>query len=213
MSKRKKKEEEGPGTPHAGGATAPSEAMVTVVRIGTAEKLNPSRSGGPVTYQVGRLAGEAYLRLLANAGGGRFSREWVSLARIRACFPSNAPKGLPFKARLLDRAFDGRSSTNSGFLTAVLRAEGLAQEDPEHKGMSLLCGDMEGWRAATLDGDPVREEDGSEKTEPLRPPVRDVKLNFAGRRPSRKRTAEVETPEESGDTAEGENPEREDDLP
>ncbi len=183
MSRKRKNEEKKPMTDENRGA-APPAAMVTVVRTADAEKLNPSRSGGPVTYQVGRLAGEVYLRLLANSGGGRFSREWVPLSRIRACFTPAVLKGQPFKARTLDNAFQGRSSTNTGFLTAVLRAEMLAAGDPKHKGMSLLCADLGDWAEKVLAAEPVKNGDGTDLLEPLHPPVRENRLNFPNRNAS-----------------------------
>ena len=124
----------GADTPEGGGAAPePAPVMVTVVRTGHAPKLNPARSGGAITYQVGRIDGVGepgvVLRLKDNEGGGQFSREWIPFERLRTCFSPAVLTGQPFKAHALDSAFIGKSSTNAGFLCAVIRAEGLAYED------------------------------------------------------------------------------------
>ena len=166
---------EAPADSAAGSEPAP--VMVTVVRTGQALKLNPARSGGAITYQVGRIDGVGIpgvvIRLKDNEGGGQFSKEWVPFERLRTCFSPAVLTGQPFKAHALDSAFNGRSSTNSGFLTAVIRAEGLAYEDTEHRGMSLLNGGFDTWTQAVLDAVPEKNEDGTLKQEPLVPPKRE----------------------------------------
>ncbi len=155
------------------GSSAPAPVMVTVVRTAQAVKLNPARGGGGITYQVGRIDKEAYLRLKENDGGGRFSREWVPFERLRTCFSPAVLRGEGFKAHALDRAFSGRSTTNAGFFTAVIRTEGLAYEDTAHKGMSLLNGGFDTWVQGVLDADPEKNDDGTVKQEPLVPPKRE----------------------------------------
>ena len=161
----------GSDIPEEGGTPAP--VMVTVVRTAEALKLNPARGGGGITYQVGRIDKEAYLRLKENDGGGQFSREWVPFERLRTCFSPAVLTGQPFKAATLTSAFVGRSSTNAGFLTAVIRAEGLAYEDTEHRGMSLLNGGFDTWVQGVLDATPEQNDDGTVKQEPLIPPKRE----------------------------------------
>ena len=180
MTKTKKSKDQTPATgAPQDGSTAPEPApvMVTVLRTGHAPKLNPARSGGAITYQVGRIEGRGaagvVIRLKDNEGGGQFSREWVPFERLRACFAPGVLAGQPWKAHALDGAFKGRSSTNAGFLTAVIRAEGLAYEDGDHRGMSLLCGDFDAWTRAVLDAEPEKNGDGTVKQEPLVPPKRE----------------------------------------
>ena len=165
--------EGGANTPEEGGAPAP--VMVTVVRTAQALKLNPARGGGGITYQVGRIDKEAYLRLKENDGGGQFSREWVPFERLRTCFSPAMLTGQPFKASALSSggAFVGKSSTNAGFMCAVIRAEGLAYEDTEHRGMSLLNGGFDTWVQGVLDAAPEKNDDGTVKQEPLIPPKRE----------------------------------------
>ena len=186
MTKTKKSKDQTPATgAPQDGSTAPEPApvMVTVVRTGQAPKLNPARSGGAITYQVGRIDGVGIpgvvIRLKDNEGGGQFSREWVPFERLRTCFSPAVLTGQPFKAHVLDSAFQGRSSTNSGFLTAAIRAEGLAYEDTEHRGMSLLNGGFDTWLQGVLDATPEQNEDGTVKQEPLTPPKRENPFSVA----------------------------------
>jgi hypothetical protein len=59
-------------------------------------------------------------------------------------------------------------------MCAVIRAEGLAYEDTEHRGMSLLSGDgFEAWIQGVLDAAPEKNDDGTAKLEPLVPPKRE----------------------------------------
>ena len=202
MTKTKRQKSGAPDT--SANESAASAATVTVVRTKRCEKLNPARGGGSITYQVGRdqvgrdQGGQAFLRLLSNEGGGRFSREWVSFEKLRTCFPPAVLKGAPFKANALGAAFKGRSTTNGGFLTAVARAEGLAREDAEHRGMSLLlCDDFDAWVQGVLDADPEQNEDGSVKLEPLHPPAKGSPFKPKSKGDGAKRTDGVETPEDA----------------
>ena len=183
MSKPKSKRDKNTELPDSGAdnpesaTDTPPPVMVTVVRTAQALKLNPARGGGGITYQVGRIDGVGapgvVLRLKDNDGGGRFSREWVPFERLRTCFSPAVLRGEGFKAHALDGAFQGRSSTNAGFLTAVIRTEGLAYEDTAQKGMSLLSGGFDTWVQGVLDAVPEKNDDGTVKQEPLVPPKRE----------------------------------------
>ena len=181
MSKPKAKRDKNTELPDGGADTpesvtdaSPAPVMVTVIRTAEARKLNPAR-GGRVTYQIGHIDKEVYLRLKENDGGGQFSREWVPFERLRNCFSPAVLTGQPFKASALSSGgvFVGRSSTTAGFMCAVIRAEGLAYEDTEHRGMSLLNGGFDTWVQGVLDAEPEKNEDGSVKQEPLVPPKRE----------------------------------------
>ncbi len=178
MSKPKAKRDKNTELPEGGadtpeGGSAPAPVMVTVVATRHCVKLNPARGGG-LTYQLGRVDGVGVvLRLKDNDGGGQFSREWVPFERLRTCFSPAVLTGQPYKASALTSAFVGRSSTNAGFMCAVIRAEGLAYEDTEHRGMSLLNGGFDTWVQGVLDATPEKNEDGTVKQEPLIPPKRE----------------------------------------
>jgi hypothetical protein len=198
MAKTKKPKDPMPDAGGDAGAAPVAAVMVTVVRTAEAPKLNPARGGGGITYQIGRIDREVYLRLKENDGGGRFSREWVPFERMRTCFSPAVLTGQPFKAHVLDSAFQGRSTTNAGFLTAVIRAEQLAREDTEHRGMSLLNGGYDTWTQGVLDAKPEKNDDGTDKLEPLHPPAKESPFKALR---GVKRADGVETP--SGDDETG----------
>ena len=213
MSKPKPKRDKSTELPDGGAdipesSSAPAPVMVTVVATRQCVKLNPARGGGGITYQVGRIEGDGVvvLRLKDNDGGGRFSREWVPFERLRTCFPPAVLTGQPFKAHALDSAFTGRSTTNAGFLTAAIRAEGLAYEDTEHRGMSLLNGGFDTWVQGVLDAEPEKNDDGTVKLEPLVPPKRESPFSApkdgAAKKPGGKRREPAADADES-DTADG----------
>jgi hypothetical protein len=213
MTKTKKPKDQTPatGAPQDGGAAPePVPVMVTVVRTAQAVKLNPARGGCGIEYQVGRIDKEAYLRLKENDGGGQFSREWVPFERLRTCFSPAVLTGQPFKAAALSSggAFVGKSSTNAGFMCAVIRAEGLAYEDGDHRGMSLLCGDFDAWTRAVLDAEPEKNDDGTVKQEPLIPPKREnpfsASKDGAAKKFGGKREQQVADASDAADTTDAE---------
>lgn len=186
MSKKKAKEKEiGPETPE--------NPDVVIVKTGSASKLSP-RSEGGIIYQIGRVGEEILLRIAENIGGGRHSREWVPLSTIRATMTPPIWDGKPFKSTALIEAFKGRSQNNSGFLVATLRAEGLLSEDKEHKGMSCLAGDFDGWEKAICAAKPVLKEDGHPETAKRHPEPKDTKF--------KRKDADPETVEETSDEME-----------
>jgi hypothetical protein len=212
MKKQKTHEQKSPQTdvPPDGGesindSAAPAAAviMVTVVRTAKAPKLSPRDPGGRISYQVGRLEGVAYLRIYQNDSAGQFSKEWVPTEALRRCMTPAMLAGQPWKTRAYIPALVGRSSTNCGFITAVLRAEGLAATEPEKRGMSVLTGNLDDWERAVLDAEPELDGDGNVRLEPLHPPVKDTR--FGGPRPAggrAKRARGVEMPGDDDDGAE-----------
>jgi len=200
MTKTKKQKDTAPGADTDGSTAPASVTMVTIVRTAQAPKLNPAR-GGAITYQVGRIGKEVFLRLKENDGGGRFSREWVPFEKLRTCFSPAALKGAPFKANVLSTAFTGRSSTNPGFMCSVVRSENLAREDTEHRGMSLLNGGYDTWVQSVLDADPEKNDDGTEKQEPLHPPVKESPFKGLRKSGGVKRADGVETASGDADSA------------
>jgi hypothetical protein len=133
---------------------AAAEPMVTVLKTGTAPKLSP-RGDGKLTYRVGRMGDEILVQIFGNESSGRFSKEWVTVDAIRKSL-SKLPKGAEsFKGALaLKSAWNGRSSCNSGFGAAILKAEGVfvADEDPKKKGMLKLPAPdaLDTWEQAIL---------------------------------------------------------------
>ena len=147
---------------------------VVIVRTATASKLSPRGEGG-ITYQVGRVGEEVYVRIERNDGGGSHSREFVAANAIRACISPAMRRGEPFKSDALAKAFVGRSQCNSGFLVAALRAEGILRADPEHKGMSRPAGDIDAWEKANREAEPPLV-DGRPETAKLHPEPKETKF-------------------------------------
>ncbi|MFM5409514.1 hypothetical protein ACET9A_00660 [Aeromonas veronii] len=91
----------------------------------TAEKLS-TRSEGLIFYAIGRHeeSGELFLKITGNQGGGLHSKEWIALSAIDDVLRSlSADK--PFKSSVMKRLFKGGSANNAGFLSAILRSDGL----------------------------------------------------------------------------------------
>lgn len=91
----------------------------------TAEKLS-TRSEGLIFYAIGRHeeSGELFLKITGNQGGGLHSKEWIALSVIDDVLRS-LPADKPFKSSVMKRLFKGGSANNAGFLSAILRSDGL----------------------------------------------------------------------------------------
>lgn len=91
----------------------------------TAEKLS-ARSEGLIFYAIGRHeeSGDLFLKITGNQGGGLHSKEWIALSAIDEVLRS-LPADKPFKSSVMKRLFKGGSANNAGFLSAILRSDGL----------------------------------------------------------------------------------------
>ncbi len=93
-------------------------------------------------------------------------------------------------------AFKVQSQCNSGFLMAALRAEGLFASDPEHKGLSILAGDIDVWEKSMREKEPPLV-DGKPETAPLHPAPPETKFKAKA-----KASAEGDdTPSDADDSA------------
>jgi len=128
-------------------STAPDPEAIVMLREATVSKLSP-RAKGCLTYRVGRGdSGMAYIAVSANEGGGYFSREWVSLASVRACLADFLDGAECFPTSLLQAVYANRSVNNACFLVAILRHEGLliAGDPPS---LHRCSGDWASWEQA-----------------------------------------------------------------
>lgn len=87
------------------------------------------------------------MTVVANDGGGYWSRELIPFAKVEDCVSLHADSGLPFPSMLLRHAFVGRSSNNAPFLIAVLRDLGLLHAAPGKPFQHLVTGDWSAWKA------------------------------------------------------------------
>ena len=111
-----------------------------IIKKGTCGMIAPS-SSGQLTYDVGFQEKDKtfHFRVTGNTGGGYFSKEWVSLVAIQERIEAQPP-GQPFKSLILRKVYVSTGANNYGFLSAVLRKEGLLLPVPK-KPFSHLVGD------------------------------------------------------------------------
>jgi hypothetical protein len=88
----------------------------------------PSLSGkSKLTYNVGVDSNnEIHIRVHTNSSSGFFSREWMAISAIQQVL-SKVSDDKPLTSFLLHTLYAGKSQNNSGFLWALLKAEGLVQ--------------------------------------------------------------------------------------
>lgn len=90
----------------------------------------PSLSGrSTLTYHIGadmadRALGELYFQISFNTGKGLFNNDWIPVSAIREVF-EKLPETASVTSISLNAIFIGKSTNSSGFLLAVLKAEGL----------------------------------------------------------------------------------------
>ncbi|WP_295624062.1 hypothetical protein [uncultured Nitrosomonas sp.] len=109
-----------------------TESDIRILKVATC----PSLSGkSTLTYQIACNAeSDIQFRIVANTGGGFFSKEWITLDTILEAF--NERKGdKPIVSLLLYPLFQGKSLNTPAFLLAVLKQEGLVsplEDNPKH---------------------------------------------------------------------------------
>jgi hypothetical protein len=160
MARKKKTQEDAEAASHSSNDSASSPEntkeegaeTVTIIKSGTAPKLSP-RGDGQLTYQIGRMGDTVLVRISHNESSGRFSKEWVTVAAIRAAL-AQLPKGTNnFKGAVaLKSAWTGQSSCNSGFGAAALKAEKVFDWVPDKKGMMRLSAAdaLDAWEKAMI---------------------------------------------------------------
>lgn len=90
-----------------------------------------------------------YIQITGNEGGGYFSREKVPFEAIEACL-AGTETVQAFPSSTFKHAFSGRSSNNSGFMVAILRAEGLISVSATPGTKYEKSGDWQAWKASML---------------------------------------------------------------
>lgn len=158
------------------------ETQYLRIKIDTAPKTSLNATGG-VTYAVLKDAAstEAYFCLLANDGGGYFSREAVPFSAIEACLSGvNTERSIP--AKVFRQAFVGKSVNNAGFLVHALRHEELLKPAPDAAHQHFLGEGWGAWKADMLAqaGEPFELPDA--KKEGLSPPVVTAAVSDSGKK-------------------------------
>ena len=137
----------------AGADTAVPPASVPsyrLIRAARAPKMG-LRSTGGIHYQIltDDSHQEVYLRIASNEGGGYVSDEAVSVHALVRCI-TDLENGEVLRSGVFKPAFSGRSSNNSGFIAAVMLAEGLLSRDAERPHLLIDNARWSEWCATQL---------------------------------------------------------------
>jgi hypothetical protein len=97
----------------------------------------PSLSGkSTLTYQIGsNNDNEIFIKLAGNSGGGRYSPDWVTLEQVYTILSSQKE---PITSGALQGLYQGESSNNASFTTALLLKEGLLKISPGNRHYDLV---------------------------------------------------------------------------
>lgn len=115
-----KPEKENKGQPD--NSTKTPEVIFETVYVDSAPKLrNPEHL---VHYELGKSGKKHGIRITSNDNDGLFSNEWIMLDDIVKCLEPLA-KLSGFPSKQLVPLFKSKSSNNAGFLSAILRHEGV----------------------------------------------------------------------------------------
>lgn len=154
-----------------------NEQTFWLLKEGVAAKLG-ARAEGNIHYQVLADADRQhlYVAITANESGGYFSRERVQIDQIEGCLKATKPDK-PFPSKTFKDAFTGKSSNNPGFLTAILRSEGLLGAAPEAETQHVIISSVEAWKSKLLTEPGILialPANGNNKTTPDAGPVPDT---------------------------------------
>ncbi len=124
------------------------ESTYLAIKTESAQKLG--RNGGGITYKVltDPERQHLFLTIIANDGGGYYSREIVAFDAVEGCLPADQTQ--PLAAKAFASAFVGKSSNNPGFMAAMLRAEGLLAGVEGKPHLHQVVGEWEAWKLAML---------------------------------------------------------------
>lgn len=127
-----------------------TETQFLRIKTDTAPKTSLNATGGVSFALLKNVEStEAYFCLLANEGGGYFSREAVPFSAIQRCL-TNVNAERPVPAKVFRQAFVGRSVNNAGFLVHALRHEGLLQPAPDAAHQHVLADGWDDWKVKQL---------------------------------------------------------------
>lgn len=77
-----------------------------------------------LTYHLGELKSEIYLRLFMNSGAGVFSKDWIPFNTISQGVPLT-----PFSTKAIAALIKSKSFNTPGFLMAILKEEALIRAE------------------------------------------------------------------------------------
>jgi hypothetical protein len=123
----------------------------------------PSLSGkSTLTYQIAcNSDNEVHVALTGNSGGGHLNSDWVSLEEIYSILSSQKK---PVTSGALQDLYQGKSSNNASFTTAILLKKGLLKVSPGNKHYNLV-GQVEYKKIVkALLGSPTAKKKSSKKS-------------------------------------------------
>jgi hypothetical protein len=155
----------------------PANQPLFLIKDGAASKAG-AYSSGAVLYRLltDSDRSDLYFAITGNQGGsGYFSREVVPFTQVRLCV-ADAQPGVALPSKTFRGAFIGRSTNNPGFLSAILRAEGLLSPAPDNAHQHLISGDWDAWYAEqlALPAEPLPESAPGNAPPPAVQPVADA---------------------------------------
>jgi hypothetical protein len=97
----------------------------------------PSLSGkSTLSYQIAcNNDNEVHVALTGNSGGGHLNSDWVSLEEIYSILSSQKK---PVTSSALQDLYQGKSSNNASFTTAILLKKGLLKISPGNSHYDLI---------------------------------------------------------------------------
>jgi hypothetical protein len=139
-----------PDSVNSNQSEAPATSVYWRLKLATANKLG-KRAEGSIHYQI--LADidrrDLFISITANDSGGYFSSEVVPLAKVQACL-DKYEAGTPFPSKALKDVFVGLSSNNAGFLSAILRSEGVLNAAPDAEAKHVAISSLDAWKSKLL---------------------------------------------------------------
>jgi hypothetical protein len=137
-------------------------SSIAYLKLKSADARKLGRNGGSISFLILADADrkQLYLSIIGNEGGGQFSTEIVGFDALQKALP--ADQTAPFAAKMLARAFKGKSANQPSFCAAVLRSLGLLGPVENKPHLHVVTGDWAAFTASML----------ALKGEPYVPPVK-----------------------------------------
>ena len=109
------------------------EQEMQIIKNGSCGSLSGKST---LTYQIAcNTDNEVHVALTGNSGGGHLNSDWVSLEEIYSILSSQKKA---FTSGALQDLYQGKSSNNASFTTAILLKESLLKISPRNSHYDLI---------------------------------------------------------------------------
>jgi hypothetical protein len=105
-------------------AQKPPPYMESAPRLLCVKTCQSLSGKSDLTYHLGELKSEIYLRLFRNSGAGVFSKDWIPFNTISQGVPLT-----PFSTKAIAALIKSKSFNTPGFLMAILKEEALIRAE------------------------------------------------------------------------------------